>query len=174
MNRDLMETSHRGVVWRVLGAGVMALMLLLAGCANTVFHFFSFNARENPGIEILDYQYGESRQPMARPSESSKRVGRVDQAVSMGGDIRRPDKLYVKWRVLAEATAYEKTVNLKQLLPRDIDGHEIHFTISGRRLEVYLISPKGRDPQAPPTGPPQFQFRNVTTLWSGSGEIVIN
>lgn len=100
MNRDSMKTSHRGVAWRVLGVEVIAL-LLLVGCANTVFHFFSFNAAESPGIEILDYQYGESRQPMARPRESDRRSGNVDQVVRTVGEMLLPDKLYVKWRIRA-------------------------------------------------------------------------
>lgn len=171
MNRESMETNHRGVAWRLLGAGVMALLLLLAGCANTDFHFFSFNTAESPGIEVLDYQYGESRQPMTRPRESERRSEKVDQAVRMGGDILRPDKLYVKWRIRATGTAYEQTVNLDQLLPRDIEEHEVHFTIDGSRLYVYLISPKWIKP-GETGGPGRYRSQKTTTLWSGIGQRV--
>lgn len=163
--------SGRGVVWRPVGAGVMAFVMLLAGCANTVFHFFSFDVSESPGIEILDYQYGESRLSRARPSEASKRNGEVRQAARMGGDILRPDKLYVKWRVRATGVAYEQTVNLKQLLPRDIEEHEVHFTVEGARLYVYLISPTRIKP-GETGGPGEYRFRKTTTVWSGMGQRV--
>lgn len=170
---DQVGASGRGAAWRVLGAGVMALfLLLLAGCANTVFHFFSFDTSESPGIEILDYQYGESQQSRARPSEAEKRNGTVRQIASMGGDILRPDKLYVRWRVLDTGAEYEETVDLAKLLPRDIRRHEIHFTVEGSRLYVYLVSPRRREPGEPSTGPQKFRNQKVTTLWSGYGRSV--
>ena len=147
-----------------------AVLVLLTACANTlVRHAFSFEANEEPGIEILDYRYGESRQPGARPDPSA---GRVRQGANIIGDMRRPDALYVRWRDKTSGKVYEETVDLARLLPWDITDHRIHFTVRGPQLFVYLITPQLRPLTDQPVGPRAFQFRKVITLASDFGREV--
>lgn len=58
---------------------------------------------------------------------------------------------------------YEQAVELRSLLPRDIRSHEVHFTVEGALLYVYLISPKGIKP-GETGGPGQYRFQKTTTL----------
>jgi hypothetical protein len=147
-----------------------AVLVLLTACASTLArHAFSFEANEEPGIEILDYRYGESRQPGAWPDPS---VGWVRQGANIIGEMRRPDALYVRWRDETSGKVYEDTVDLARLLPRDITDHRIHFTVRGPQLFVYLITPQLRSPTAPPVGPREFNFRKVITLSSDFGREV--
>lgn len=151
----------------------MLAMAVLGGCAaGLVRHHFSFDAREEPGIEILDYRYGDSRQPGASADRTQLRDGKVSQAGRMGGDIRRPDSLYVRWRVQPTATVHEDFVDLARLLPRDITDHRIHFSIRGERLFVYLITPNRRAPNEPALGPPEFRNLKVILLSSNFGRPV--
>jgi hypothetical protein len=162
-------------LWHPLSArrwyvAAFAVLVLLTACAtNLAMHSFSFDAREEPGIEILDYRYGESRQPGARADPSTTRVR---QAVDIIGEMRRPDVLYVRWRDATSGKVYEDTVDLARLLPRDITNHRIHFSIRGPQLFVYLITPQLRSPTAPPVGPREFNFRKVITLASDFGREV--
>lgn len=113
----------------------LVFVVLLGGCAGgLVRHSFSFDAREEPGIELLDFRYGDSRQPGARADHTELRDGKVSQAANVSGDILRPDSLYVRWRVQPTGTVYEDTVDLARLLPRNITDHRIHFRVKGAAI----------------------------------------
>jgi hypothetical protein len=147
-----------------------AVLVLLTACAtNRAMHSFSFDAREEPGIEILDYRYGDSRQPGARADPSTTRVR---QAVDIIGDMRRPDALYVRWRDETSDKVYEETVDLARLLPRDITDHRIHFTLRGPLLFVYLITPQRRSPSDHSVGPPEYRYRKTIILAADIGREV--
>lgn len=154
-------------------AGLFLVLTLLAGCAvGVVRHGFSFDASEEPGIELLDYRYGDSRQPSARADRTQLRDGKVRQAASMAGDILRPDSLYVRWRVQSTGIVYEDTVDLARLLPRDITDHRIHFTVKGEQLFVYLATPQPRALNEPAIGPRRFQYQKVIVLSTSAGRQV--
>ena len=147
-----------------------AVLVLLTACAsNLAMHSFSFDAREEPGIEILDYRYGESRQPGARADPSTTRVR---QAVDIIGEMRRPDVLYVRWRDATSGKVYEDTVDFARLLPRDITNHRIHFSIRGPQLFVYLITPQRRMPSDHPVGPLEYRYRKTIILAADFGREV--
>jgi hypothetical protein len=153
--------------WYLAG---FAVLVLLTACASTlVRHAFSFEANEEPGIEILDYRYGESRQPGARPDPS---VGWVRQGANIIGEMRRPDALYVRWRDKTSGKVYEDTVDLARLLPRDITDHRIHFTVRGTLLFVYLITPQRRSPSDHSVGPPEYRYRKTIILAADIGREV--
>lgn len=166
---QLLTTLQR---WLVLGC----LCALLAACASAglVFHSFRFDIRESPNIEILDYRYGQTLAPRARASESDRQNGRVSQIVNIGGEMLLGDDLYVRWKIKSTGQVYEDLVNLKPLLPRNMKDHEIHFTVKGRQLFVYLITPERRPPDMPPNGPRQYDFLKVITLSSNYGREVSN
>jgi hypothetical protein len=152
----------------------LGALLLIAGCATSVVqHAFSFNASDAPGVEIVDYRYGDSRQPGARADpQVVASAGRVRQSLNIIGEIRRPDSLYVRWRDLSTGKTYEDTVELARLLPKDIAKHRIHFTARGSQLFVYLITPYKRGPQDPDVGPRVYRDLKVITLAEESGREV--
>jgi hypothetical protein len=162
-------------LWHPLSArrwyvAAFAVLVLLTACASTlVRHAFSFEANEEPGIEILDYRYGESHQPGARPDPS---VGWVRQGANIIGEMRRPDALYVRWRDKTSGKVYEDTVDLARLLPRDITDHRIHFTVRGTLLFVYLITPQRRSPSDHSVGPPEYRYRKTIILAADIGREV--
>jgi hypothetical protein len=165
-------------LWHPLSArrwyvAAFAVLVLLTACAtNLAMHSFSFDAREEPGIEILDYRYGESRQPGAKADHSGLLSDHVQQAVNINGDIRRPDALYVRWRDEISGKVYEDTVDLARLLPRDITDHRIHFTVRGPLLFVYLITPQRRSPSDHPVGPPEYRYLKTIILAADIGREV--
>lgn len=133
----------------VSATSVVVLVACATGLTN---HSFSFDARwDSPDVEVLDYQYGNSKQPGARPPEYSRREGKVRQYVGITGDMLRGDFLYVKWRIKKTGEVYEDTVDLKSRLPADIMSHLIHFVIQDTRLYVYLISPERLNPNPCPS-----------------------
>ncbi len=153
---------HR--LFAVLAAGVA-----LAACATgpaLVEHGFSFDARQDrPEVEVLDYRYGDSRQPGARAELEDVRMGTIVQQWSVYGAMLRGDFLFVKWRLKRTGQVYEDTVDLRSRLPADITDHRIHFAIKGSHLYVYLISPKRRPPDMPPNGPREFDYLQVVTIY---------
>ncbi|KAB2318778.1 hypothetical protein F8A86_10445 [Betaproteobacteria bacterium SCN1] len=134
----------RGAQIYILRFFSILLLAVMSACASSpdiVEHGFSFDARwDSRDVEILNYRYGNSNQPGARPQDYSLREGKVPQQVSITGKIPREDTLYVKWRIKTTGEVYEDTVDLKRYLPRDITGHDIRFIIEGSQLYVYLIS----------------------------------
>jgi len=151
--------------WPRLAA--IGLAFLVSACAgNLVDHSFEFDARhDSPGVEILDHRYGESRFPGASNPEHMLKLGQPLQSAHMTGAMKRPDKLYVKWRVVSENKLYEDTVDLRKRLPRDITDHKVYFVVRGPQLYVYLVSPKPRAPNVPPNGPRLYQDYEVSTIY---------
>lgn len=125
------------IVKSTLFSALVLSTLSLGGCMtkDLVNHTFEFDARsESPDIQILYYQYGNSKQPGANDD--------TRQYVGISGSMLRGDFLYVKWRIKATNEVLEDRVDLKDRLPRNIEKHRIHFVVKGRQLYVYLISPK--------------------------------
>lgn len=121
---------------------LFVFLLTLIGCSNIVLHGFEFNAIwDSPGIRILDYRYGTSKHPGARPTKEQIESGKTPQQVRIFGDMRRGDELYVKWKDITANKIYEDTVDLKKLLPQHITRHDLRFIVRGSKLNVYLISP---------------------------------
>lgn len=166
--RTLLRITHS----LLLSIGFFALTACAGGL---VFHTFSFDSpSESPDIQVLDYRYGDSQQPSARASDYDKANGTVRQGISINGDMRRGDSLYVRWRVKATEVVYEDLVNLKAVLPSDIKYNKIHFTVKGSQLFVYLVTRDFRPPESEPIGPRAYDFRKVLILSSNFGREVRN
>lgn len=158
---------------RFASVTLLALCVALTACASrVVMHSFTLEPQDNPDIEVLDYYYGDTRTPGARASEQDKADGQVRQRVGITGEMRRGDRLYVKWRVTTTGAVYEDLVDLKSVLPTDIKNHRIYATISGPRLIVYLIAPHKRLPSEPELGPEMYHDRKVIELSSKYGRSV--
>jgi hypothetical protein len=120
----------------------LASAFLLWGCGvfgpRLVNHAFSFEVSD--GVEVLDYRYGNSRQPGARATEEEKRTGRgFPGGGVVHGDILLGDEVYARWRLKATGEIIEDSVDLRKRLPRDMTDHHIQFAINDRQLYVFLM-----------------------------------
>jgi hypothetical protein len=144
------NTQRRYIKWAILNL----LLFVLAGCATGpryIEHAFSFDAAsESPDMEVLDYRYGNSKQPGTHAPEWALKTGHIGQQTSINGGMPRGDSLYVKWRIRKTGQEYEDTVDLKSRLPADITNHRIHFIVQGAQLHVYLVSPEKLNPNPCP------------------------
>lgn len=112
-------------------------------------HSFSFDVRQDmPDIEVLDYQYSNSRHNGIRATPEVVNMGIPINGQGIYGNLLRGDFLYVKWRVKKPSTllpeyigTYEDRVDLRSRLPADITNLRIHFVIRGPQLYIYLIWP---------------------------------
>lgn len=154
---------------RVLRLGaVCALLSFMVACGNSrlAYHTFQFDARlDSPDAEILDYRYGQSKQPGARPPEWALQAGKVPQANATIGEMLRPDELFVKWRVKSSGEIFQDTVDLRKRLPSDITNQTIYFVVKGPQLYVFLISKELRPPNEAPTGPRMYHHAKVRTVY---------
>lgn len=100
-------------------------------------HAFIFDANSN--IELLNFQYGDSKSTGTYVEDAQLAEGRVAQGGGVRGTMPVGDFLYVKWRILATGGVHEDRVDLKNRLPSDIGGKIITFAIEGQQLNVYLI-----------------------------------
>lgn len=133
---------------------------------NRVNQGFSFGRYgENQDVEILDYFYGIPNCPSFSNPEQYKSRGKSLQGESTIGPMRRAHKLYVKWRIKSTGKEYENTVDLRQRLPKDMTKHEVHFTIQGSQLYVYLITPERRPPDMPPNGPRATHYLKTLIIY---------
>jgi hypothetical protein len=146
---------HSLLVCRAATVAILALCALTFGAydrtacamvqksgAKMVNHAFSFGGMgipENPGIEILNFQYGDSKVPGTYEEEGRLATGHIGQSGLVRGTMPVGDFLYVKWRILATSDVLEDRVDLKSRLPDDMDHKIIHFSITGHQLIVSLI-----------------------------------
>jgi len=106
----------------------------------TAFHSFGFGSfGDDEGIEVLNYQYGDSKLTGTRPLDYPLQQGHIEQGSGVGGEMPVADYLYVKWRVLSTGKEYEDRVDLKSRLPWSMKDKIVHFNIKGAQLYVYLI-----------------------------------
>ena len=157
---------HRSVMrW----LGVLFFTFAITACAATqgiVMHSFGFSTiQDSPDIEVLDYRYGNSKQPGARPPAWALKENRVSQGTSTHGEMLRGDELYVKWRIKSTGSVHEDTVDLRSRLPENIKGHEIYFIVKDTQLFVYLITPERRAPEMPPNGPRPTRHLKTLTIY---------
>lgn len=120
-------------------------------------HTFSFDTlHDSPDVDVLDYQYSNSRHNGVRANPERIKMGEDFGGTSISGSILRGDFLYVKWRVKKPGTllpeylgTYEDRVDLSLRLPADITNLRIHFVIRGAQMYVYLIWPGLKDVSVP-------------------------
>ena len=150
---------------------IVISMVALVGCAShpsVVRHGFAFDfIDDSPDAELLDYRYGDSRNPAARNSMEERNRGKSRQQSDTAGEMLRGDELYVKWRLKATGEKYEDTVDLRSRLPADIEGCRVYFLVRGPQLYVYLITPQKRDKNEPRNGPSKWSSYRTVTLYPG-------
>ena len=123
---------------------IIAITFVLLQTANAdtkVKHGFKFNAHwDSPDIRILNYRYGSSDFINVQPPEERLRIGNVKQ--QEGKYILQPlgDELYVKWKIKSTGAIHEDTVDLKSLLPLNMEENDIQFIMNGSQLHVYVVT----------------------------------
>ncbi|HTR34995.1 MAG TPA: hypothetical protein VMH80_03785 [Bryobacteraceae bacterium] len=150
---------------RLLAASLLLFALAAYAIEQTsaprwAFHNFNFGSvgiPENTGVEILAYQYGDSKVP------GTYEEGHNLRWTNVGGRMPVADFLYVKWRVLATGTVYENRVNLKRRLPSNMENKTIHFIVDGPKINVYLIINKEGNKPGSPDCPVHLYFHNKCT-----------
>lgn len=162
----MVKTIISGSLWHLLA---VVVCVSLAGCAfspQVVHHSFEFDfIADSPNSELLDYRYGNSKNPVARNSEWKRSQGRSDQQSGTTGNLARGDDLFVKWRDKITGHVYEETVDLRNRLPADMTDCRIHFLVKGPQLYVYLITPTKRAKGEPPNGPKMYDDLKTLTIY---------
>ena len=158
--------ASRMGAWSAL---VLALLLALAACAGgprLVDHAFGFDAvADSPGVQVLDYRYGQSRAPGSRMPQWVREDGGVAGGTHTRGPMPVGDSLHVRWRIRATGEVLQDTVDLRGRLPGDMAGHEIYFVVDERQLQVYLVGPQAREAGDAAIGPAKFRLRKLRLIY---------
>jgi hypothetical protein len=139
------------------------ICIVVYGCAfspNRANHGFGFNTFDRlPEIIVLEYRYGERGRRSNPESMGAKRGGAI-------GDMEIAEFIYVRWRRLDTNETFTHTVNLKGLLPSDMDNKYILLEFRGPNLGVFLEDrSKVRPPDAPIIGPFKHQTYVTTQIF---------
>jgi hypothetical protein len=123
-------------------------------------HAFAFDAiADSPNEEVLAYRYGAGKGVGMSSDTGIRQFGTSPQVTGVNGGIPIGDTLYVKWRSRATKQAFEDTVDLRPLLPKDMESKEVYFVVRGAQLSVYLTDLKQRRPDSSPiVGPFRTQM----------------
>jgi len=150
-----------------LKPGLLLIALLISACASDIVqHGFQFNASlDSPDAEVLDFRYGQSKQPGVRPPELAYTSNRIPQAAMTMGEMLRGDELYVRWRLKSTGQVFEDTVDLRRRLPADIRNHTVYFIIRGPQLWVYLVTPERQAAGASSDGPKMYRHVKTLTIY---------
>jgi hypothetical protein len=137
----------------------LLLTTALAACAQTTGvpmmkfanHAFAFSAiNDSPNEEVLAYRYGSGKAVGTSSDSSIRQFGRVADADSSHGGMPVGDTLYVKWRSRTTNEVFEDTVDLRSLLPIEMEEQEVYFVVRGKQLIVYLTDLNQRRPASSP------------------------
>ena len=159
-------------IHKLLRSFVLLFALLLTACAaqqptspKLADHTFEFDARvDSRDSEVLAFKYGEGGTPQ-RQSPFWKNQTDARQATGTGGVMPVGDTLYVKWRTKSTNEVFEDLVNLKPLLPADMNRQRIYFVVQGKQLFVYRIEPTPRPQDWPIVGPRKFQYEKAHQIY---------
>lgn len=124
------------------------LIFALGACAMPQpkpWHSFSFNGWSDKWahqVDLLEYDYGGNYQ-MVRGKVALGKSG-VGYVNNVNGPMPVGDFLYVRWRLKGGDEILEDRVDLRDLLPGNMQDHGLTFVIDKRQLYVYLITPKAK------------------------------
>jgi hypothetical protein len=153
--------TRRQKTWLFCSSLRLCLALLctwtVVGCAlppKIEAHGFYYDAlNESKDVEILEYKYGDSwiKGP-TRGSETNVRTNIV-------GYIPVGDYLYVKWKIKANGEVLEKKVDLRAILPENMERQIVRFVVKEKILYIFLEHLGNLRPaDSPIVGPFTFQF----------------
>ena len=153
-----------------LRTACLACLLILSACASgpsLVDHAFGFDARvDSPEALILDFRYGTSGLPGTSAETGIRQFGRSPQVTGINGPQPLGDTLHVKWQDKTSGQIYEDTVNLKPLLPFNMERKHIYFVVQGTLLHVFLMEESvPRPADWPRLGPRAFQYEKTYQIY---------
>ncbi len=165
-----MKHLARLILVTILLGGLAAYAVEMKSKPKLVDHAFEFGEYgENEGIEVLDYQYGDSKMVGTFIDNDDRRNGRIGQGTGVHGGMPVGDFLYVKWKVLSTGKVYEDKVDLRKRLPTNMQDKIVHFEVKGPQLYVYLIEGNNsahlHAPGAPDCQNRSYKVFKCTTLY---------
>lgn len=151
MAHTLGMTGRHGVFFgrksaaALVGVFLFFVLLSMSACATgetMIRHSFQFDARnDSPEIEVLDYQYGSSKQFATYANKERIAMGQTFPYGGLSGYMPRGEFLYVKWRDKSTGQVFEDKVDLTSRLPDDLEGLELRFVVCGPQLYIFLTWP---------------------------------
>ena len=119
------------------------LLFALNGCDNLFVQKgscgFSFDMRyDNQHATVVDYKLQGANNLIAFISKENLSKGDKFYGAGIGLQYDRPTSLYVKWHDDVSGSVYEKTIDLKNVMPRDLDGTMLYFILHESQIFVYL------------------------------------
>lgn len=140
-----------------------------------VFHTVKFDAGDDsPNIQILEFQYGQSKGPGMHEVAKSERGL---PAIASTGETLMPEEVYFKWRDKTTDKVHEDRVDMRSRLPQPsvLKGQMVYFLVDQyeNQLYIYLIPQKlGTDGGANrrkagevPNGPGTTSYLQVKTIY---------
>lgn len=124
---------------------LVVLVALLVGCASvSSTHSFQFLMSDNTKVKLLNWEYSSQR----APAEYVKRAMLGGKGLAGAGVVGlKPvgDYLYVKWQIPPSTEIHEARVDLRPLLPWNMNQAEVRPSFnSDNELEIYLAIPNER------------------------------
>lgn len=154
-------------LWRMV---LMLALCVMAGCVSTpkrVPHSFGFDTRkDDQNTVILNYRYGSSMGVHVYLQDDVVEKGQSVVMDSVYQTMYPGEYLYVKWRDLDTSAVHERTVDLRDRLPKKIERKKVYFMTKGAKLSVYLVSESVRPPQELPNGPSVYHHYHVETIYA--------
>ena len=147
MNNFRIEITQRFLIAAIL-------LFALGACAAQhpkPWHSFSINGWFDgwaPKINLLEYQYGDKYKMVHRVvGPGAKTLG---YSVAINGPMPVGDFIYVKWQIKDTGEIVEDKVDLRARLPESMEGYRLTFTIEGRQLRLFLVTPIPKNEGDPP------------------------
>jgi hypothetical protein len=133
-----------GVRW-VLQILLVTTVSACAASSADVYHGFKFDSRfVDRDVEILDYQYCDSKSCSARAEQDLVEQGIPSYQRGVFAPMPVGDRLYVKWRLISTGEVLEERLDLRHRLPKQMFAHVFYFEIRQRELFIYLVTPEPR------------------------------
>jgi hypothetical protein len=151
------------MIRRLVQGLLLATLLGLAGCAtgpqmaDHAFGFDGYADKWSNQADLLEYSYGDQYR-MVRDKVEPPRE-RLKPQAGVSGSMPVGEFLYVKWRIKATGEVREDRVDLRPILPRDINDDELTFVIDGKQLYIYLAT---KEPYKSTWPPPLKTFLSAT------------
>lgn len=143
----------------------VVLVSMLVGCASvSSTHSFQFLMSDNTKVKLLNWEYSSQR----APAEYVKRAMSGGKGLAGAGVVGlKPvgDYLYVKWQIPPSTEIHEARVDLRPLLPWNMNHAEVRPSFNkNNELEIYLAVP---DKSAPNV----TRFKGMTYVKSSIRQI---
>lgn len=155
----------RAIKGVLLALTITAALSACATLKGIVDHHFAFDvSQDQQNAVILDFRYGASKAPVRAPEHLVKKNRPFFQR-SVSGPMLRGDDLYMKWRSITTGNVYEATVDLRNVLPANIDEHIIYPMVKESQLFIYLVTPEVRSHDTLAIGPSKYKSRKIIQIY---------